>query len=349
MATTNNKKMAFSIENLAKSSCTNDTQTGDACVITRNQWNDRYTTDFTAENSWLHKDITNPGHFTTDGYPNPYYLNNRQTSPCMSQARFNSPLSHSGNGLQQFSDDGYSSEISTPSLYGSGKKRNRMDTDDKGCSSPYVMGSSMKRMRISPDIQKPKDMRVSQVHEERLIDSSFESTSTTSDSDEGIGETPRPKKARTAFSDDQIKTLEIKYKSQKYLPAGERSKLAVELGLTNQQVKTWFQNRRMKEKRKQKDDAFHAGMPLPTGGVDISQLQALGIPCPPPYTINNKHQQMMRDDGIPNFSLSTPVIQSPMPRTSQHVPTYSGYHPMSNGHDNSPSYLSSTSSLQDNR
>ncbi|XP_021347696.1 homeobox protein vent1B-like [Mizuhopecten yessoensis] len=165
------------------------------------------------------------------------------------------------------------------------------------------------------------------------------------DSDEGIGETPRPKKARTAFCNDQIEALERHYQAQKYLPAGQRSRLAREHKLTDQQVKTWFQNRRMKEKRKKKDESFPGGMSLPTGGVDLLQLQALGIPCPPPYTINNKHQQMMRDDDITNFPSPASSPHSPMVHSINHVPFYSRFQPMTNGLDTLTSFTSSTNHI----
>lgn len=51
-------------------------------------------------------------------------------------------------------------------------------------------------------------------------------------------------------------------------------------------MKTWFQNRRMKEKRQQREEEQSRGFCLPTGGVDIAQLAALGI-CPPPYQLSS--------------------------------------------------------------
>lgn len=50
----------------------------------------------------------------------------------------------------------------------------------------------------------------------------------------------RRKKARTAFSTDQIHDLEKRYQAQKYLPANERQTLAEKLGLSDQQVLTIF-------------------------------------------------------------------------------------------------------------
>ncbi|XP_065183924.1 homeobox protein Hmx-like isoform X2 [Sycon ciliatum] len=57
------------------------------------------------------------------------------------------------------------------------------------------------------------------------------------------------KKGRTAFTRDQIKMLEMQFRIKKYLTAPERCQMAQKLSLTDTQVKTWFQNRRMKWKR----------------------------------------------------------------------------------------------------
>ncbi|KAM6094432.1 homeobox protein NANOG-like [Chlamydotis macqueenii] len=62
----------------------------------------------------------------------------------------------------------------------------------------------------------------------------------------------RKAKSRTAFSKDQLQTLHQRFQSQKYLSPQQIRELAATLGLTYKQVKTWFQNRRMKLKRCQK-------------------------------------------------------------------------------------------------
>ena len=54
----------------------------------------------------------------------------------------------------------------------------------------------------------------------------------------------RPRKARTAFSDGQLQLLEATFEQHKYLSVEERGNLARRLGLSDTQVKTWFQNRR---------------------------------------------------------------------------------------------------------
>ncbi|XP_074112282.1 barH-like 1 homeobox protein [Cotesia typhae] len=59
----------------------------------------------------------------------------------------------------------------------------------------------------------------------------------------------KQRKARTAFTDNQLQTLEKSFERQKYLSVQDRMELAAKLQLTDTQVKTWYQNRRTKWKR----------------------------------------------------------------------------------------------------
>ena len=59
----------------------------------------------------------------------------------------------------------------------------------------------------------------------------------------------RCRKSRTVFTDLQLRVLEKTFSEQKYLDTSNRAKLAQTLGLNETQVKTWFQNRRMKWKK----------------------------------------------------------------------------------------------------
>ncbi|XP_066033476.1 homeobox protein NANOG-like [Chamaea fasciata] len=75
-------------------------------------------------------------------------------------------------------------------------------------------------------------------------------------------------KSRTAFSQDQLKALHQRFQSQMYLSPQQIRELAAALDLTYKQVKTWFQNQRMKFKRCQKESQWvDKVMYLPQNGV----------------------------------------------------------------------------------
>ncbi|PIK44672.1 putative H2.0-like homeobox protein [Apostichopus japonicus] len=74
---------------------------------------------------------------------------------------------------------------------------------------------------------------------------------------------PRRKKtwSRAVFTSLQRRGLEKRFEVQKYVNKPDRKQLASALGLTDSQVKVWFQNRRMKWRhsqriKKQQEKAF---------------------------------------------------------------------------------------------
>ncbi|XP_069340688.1 H2.0-like homeobox protein [Eulemur rufifrons] len=76
--------------------------------------------------------------------------------------------------------------------------------------------------------------------------------------------------SRAVFSNLQRKGLEKRFEIQKYVTKPDRKQLAAMLGLTDAQVKVWFQNRRMKwrhskEAQAQKDKDKEAGEKPPGG------------------------------------------------------------------------------------
>ncbi|NP_571775.1 ventral expressed homeobox [Danio rerio] len=73
------------------------------------------------------------------------------------------------------------------------------------------------------------------------------------ESDDSEVEAGQNRRVRTKFTCDQISGLEKSFSKHRYLGATQRRKIAEKLHLSETQVKTWFQNRRMKLKREVQD------------------------------------------------------------------------------------------------
>lgn len=96
----------------------------------------------------------------------------------------------------------------------------------------------------------------------------------------------KPRRARTAFTYEQLVALENKFRVTRYLSVCERLNLALSLSLTETQVKIWFQNRRTKWK-KQNPGAEGSLQPgtnsLPTISPTCGSTSALH----PPFSTGN--------------------------------------------------------------
>lgn len=78
----------------------------------------------------------------------------------------------------------------------------------------------------------------------------------------------KPRRARTAFTYEQLVALENKFKTTRYLSVCERLNLALALNLTETQVKIWFQNRRTKWKKQNPGmDVNSPTIPPSTGAI----------------------------------------------------------------------------------
>ncbi|XP_014223145.1 homeobox protein B-H2-like [Trichogramma pretiosum] len=88
----------------------------------------------------------------------------------------------------------------------------------------------------------------------------------------------KQRKARTAFTDHQLQTLEKSFERQKYLSVQDRMELAAKLQLTDTQVKTWYQNRRTKWKRQ-----TIVGYEIMAEAGNFAAFQRLYTPTASPY------------------------------------------------------------------
>ncbi|XP_062335675.1 homeobox protein NANOG [Osmerus eperlanus] len=88
-------------------------------------------------------------------------------------------------------------------------------------------------------------------------------------------------KARAAFSDSQMTALTHRFSIQRYLTPVEMKTMARLTGLTYKQVKTWFQNRRMKLRRHQKDNSWVSERYTGPAGYPSTPTGPAGYPSTP--------------------------------------------------------------------
>uniref|UniRef100_A0A8C7EEM0 Homeobox domain-containing protein n=1 Tax=Nothoprocta perdicaria TaxID=30464 RepID=A0A8C7EEM0_NOTPE len=88
----------------------------------------------------------------------------------------------------------------------------------------------------------------------------------------------RARKPRTIYSSLQLQALNQRFQQTQYLALPERAELAAQLGLTQTQVKIWFQNKRSKYKKIMKQGpSAPEGQPLHAPPASLSPCSP-GIP-----------------------------------------------------------------------
>lgn len=124
----------------------------------------------------------------------------------------------------------------------------------------------------------------------------------------GSPRSAKPRRARTAFTYEQLVSLENKFKTTRYLSVCERLNLALSLNLTETQVKIWFQNRRTKWKKQNPGMDVNCGtLPSsPTSGICSSGFTPglISSPAVPDLSLysNNHHTAHVARHPFPFFS-----------------------------------------------
>ena len=123
---------------------------------------------------------------------------------------------------------------------------------------------------------------------------------------------------RTTFTHDQAAALEKEYSMDQYMPRSRRAIVADSLNLTESQVKTWFQNRRAKDKRTDK-----------LNGIQSTTLLSPQEEAPRSSSQNSQKTTPTFDTNFLMPPMSSHIRPTPSPSSSAASSTHSPISPLS--------------------
>ncbi|XP_041092679.1 homeobox protein NANOG [Polyodon spathula] len=197
----------------------------------------------------------------------------------------------------------------------------------QGLEESDCSGSSLDAEPLSASLQDREEPRETA---RRLPEGELHSPAEAAAADAASDE-PKTKKAkpRTAFSQDQMQALQQRFQVQRYLTPVEMKTFAGMIGLTYKQVKTWFQNRRMKFKRHQKDSSWVSERyPNISANAPLSKWPYSNLPTDAAIPSEYYTQQGGLIPGEPQYqSLPHPPSDYPKHSPSGSIPLYASQHP----------------------